>query len=272
MFDYAIGDLQGCYEPLQRLLDHINFNPDQDRLWFVGDLVNRGPDSLAVLRFIRGLPLTPRIVLGNHDLHFLSQLWSPNPIPRPRDTMSELLNALDAEELGQWLRYQPVLYDDPELNVMMCHAGIAPFWNREQANFYARELEQAIQGPDYKYYLTHLYDIEPAENWNPDLTGLHRIQVIDNYFTRMRCCRINGDLDLSYTGDLKHLPAGSIPWYAMPDRVQIDAEIVFGHWSALLGQCPVANIHALDTGCLWGGPLTALRLQDLRRFSVPGLS
>lgn len=272
MFDYAIGDLQGCYEPLQRLLDHIKFDQDHDRLWFVGDLVNRGPDSLSVLRFIRKLPLAPRIVLGNHDLHFLSQLWSPNPIPRPLDTMKELLAAADAEELGQWLRQQPILYDDTELNVMMSHAGIAPFWNRAQANCYARELEQAIQGPDYKYFLTHLYDIEPAENWNQHLTGLHRLQVIDNYFTRMRCCRVNGDLDLSYSGSIENLPEASIPWYAIPRRMQLDADLVFGHWSALRGECPEPRIHALDTGCLWGGPLTALRLQDKKRFSVPGLS
>jgi len=271
LFDYVIGDIQGCYEPLKRLLDHINFDPQADRLWFVGDLVNRGPESLEVLRFIRELPVTPRVVLGNHDLHFLSQLWSPNPVARPRDTLFDLLNAHDAEDLGQWLRQQPVLYYDADLKVMMSHAGIAPFWDRMQAELYARELEQAIQGEDYKYFLTHLYEIEPAEHWDPALTGMHRLQVIDNYFTRMRCCNINMDLDLSYSAGLETLPQGSIPWYEVPNRIQLDVDLVFGHWSALRGICPVANIHALDTGCLWGGPLTALRLQDKKRYSVPGL-
>lgn len=265
--DYAIGDIQGCFKALQRLLDHINFNDMNDRLWFVGDLVNRGPDSLAVLRFIKNLPLTARITLGNHDLHLLSLLFGNNPWKNEDDTLHEILAAPDAKELGHWLRQQPVLYHDTELNIVMCHAGINPMWDLDQAKICARLLENALTGPDYENYLTHMYGNEP-DHWSANLTGEARLRVICNSFTRMRFCDAQGHLVLNYKGSIQHAPNALYPWYAVPNRVDIPADIIFGHWAALKGKCPHPHIHALDTGCLWGGELTALRLQDKQRFSV----
>ncbi len=270
MSDYALGDIQGCYDALQRLLEQVHFNEHTDRLWFTGDLVNRGPESLAVLRFIKQLPLTPRITLGNHDLHLLGRLFSDNPWQNHDDTLDDILTAADAEELGHWLRNQSIVYHDPALNVVMSHAGIAPAWDLVQALACARELEHVLASNHYRDFLNHMYGNEP-NHWTPELTGMARLRVICNYFTRMRFCNTNGDLILTYKGGIERAPAGLYPWYAVPNRHEIDAEIVFGHWAALNGECPHRRIHALDTGCLWGGQLTALRLQDRQRFSVPGL-
>ena len=267
MTDYAIGDIQGCFTALQRLLCHVDFNEREDRLWFVGDLVNRGPESLAVLRFIKQLPIPPRITLGNHDLHLLSQLFTAHPWQNPDDTLHEILAAPDAEELGHWLRKQAMLYHDPELNIVMCHAGINPMWDLPQATACARELEHALAGPDYRNFLTHMYGNEP-DHWSPDLTGETRLRVMCNFFTRMRFCDAQGHLILNYKGTIENAPSGLYPWYAVPNRHNIPADIIFGHWAALKGKCPHPRIHALDTGCLWGGELTALRLQDKQRFSV----
>ena len=269
MADYAIGDVQGCFDSLQRLLCHINFDEHTDRLWFVGDLVNRGPESLALLRFIKNLPLTPRITLGNHDLHLLSLLFGENPWKNQDDTLDEILAASDAQELGHWLRKQSILYHDTELNIVMCHAGIGPIWTLDQAIACARELEHALATDEYSTFLTHMYGNDP-NHWTPDLTGIPRLRVICNYFTRMRFCDAQGHLVLTYKGTVKHAPSGLYPWYAVPNRIEIEPDIVFGHWAALKGQCPDSRIHALDTGCLWGGRLTALRLQDRHFFSVPG--
>ncbi len=269
MSDYAIGDIQGCFSSLQRLLDLVAFNEHTDRLWFVGDLVNRGPDSLAVLRFIKALPLEPRITLGNHDLHLLSQLFSDSTWTNHDDTIDQVINAPDAHELGHWLRKQPILYHDTELNIVMCHAGICPTWDLTQAKACAHELEQALAGPNYSDYLTHMYGNEP-DHWSDDLTGHARLRIICNYFTRMRFCNAQGNLLLNYKGTIELASDGLYPWYAVPHRKEIPADIVFGHWAALKGKCPHPSIHALDTGCLWGGTLTALRLQDKKRFSVSG--
>ena len=269
MADYAIGDVQGCYEPLQRLLDKIQFNERNDRLWFVGDLVNRGPESLAVLRFIKQLPCTPKICLGNHDLHLLCQLFLDHAKPWDEDTLQEILTAPDRDELGHWLRQQSLLIHDSDLNVVMCHAGIAPIWNLSQAKARALELEQALSSDHYHAFLSHMYGNKP-DHWSEDLTGVDRLRIICNYFTRMRLCNAQGDLCLSYKGIIEQAPPQLYPWYNVPSRSEIDADVVFGHWAALQGQCPQPRIHAIDTGCIWGGPLTALRLQDKQRFSVPG--
>lgn len=270
MADYAIGDIQGCYEALQRLLEALHFNEHTDRLWFVGDLVNRGPQSLAVLRFIKSLPLKPRITLGNHDLHLLGKLFGDCPWHNHDDTLHEILAAPDKEELGHWLRAQSILYHDPELNVVMCHAGIAPVWDLVQAKVLALELEQILAGDDYCNFLMHMYGNKP-DHWSADLVGMDRLRIICNYFTRMRFCNVQGHLVLTYKETIEHAPAHLYPWYQVPDRYEIDADIVFGHWAALQGRCPHPRIHALDTGCLWGGKLTALRLQDKQRFEVPGV-
>lgn len=270
MADYAIGDIQGCYEPLMRLLDHIQFNEREDRLWFVGDLVNRGPQSLAVLRFIKNLPLSPRITLGNHDLHLLASLFGGRPWKGHDDTIHEIIHAADGEELGHWLRKQTIIYYDSELNYVLCHAGIAPIWDLEQALVCGGELEQALAGDNYVEFLKEMYGNVP-NNWSEELQGIDRLRLITNYFTRMRFCSQDGSLELSYKGGITKAPNYLFPWFLVPMRKEIEADILFGHWAALMGNCPHPRIHALDTGCLWGGQLTALRLQDKQRFSVAGV-
>ncbi len=267
MVDYAIGDVQGCYDPLLRLLDQLDFDDRSDRLWFVGDLVNRGPQSLAVLRFIRQLPTAACITLGNHDLHLLSCLFTPGVRHHHDDTLDAILHADDAEEIGHWLRQQSILIHDPGLNLVMCHAGIAPVWDLAQAKGLAQELETVLQGENFRYFLLHMYGNQP-DHWSEDLVNLDRLRLICNYFTRMRFCNAAGDLVLSYKGGLTKAPPELYPWFNVPHRRSIEADIIFGHWAALQGQCPVANMYALDTGCFWGGSLTALRLQDRVRFAV----
>lgn len=267
MPDYAIGDVQGCYDALQRLLEAIDFNDRVDRLWFVGDLVNRGPASLAVLRFIHDLPIAPQITLGNHDLHLLCLLFADKPWHGADDTLQDILQAPDAEELGHWLRKQKILCYSSELNVVMCHAGISPLWDLPLAMRLANELESVLAGEHFKDFLNQMYGNKP-DVWSDDLQGVARLRVITNYFTRMRLCDADGRLDLHYSGGISGVPAHLYPWYEMPQRKEIDTSIVFGHWAALMGICPHPTIHAMDTGCLWGGPLTALRFQDMQRFSV----
>ncbi len=271
MADYAIGDLQGCYTPLLRLLDKIDFNDRQDRLWFVGDLVNRGPDSLAVLRFIKALPIPARISLGNHDLHLLASLFGHKPWRGHDDTILQVMQAPDGEELGHWLRQQAIVIYDEQLKLVMSHAGMPPIWTLEQALTLAQEIERVLAGDDYQFFLSHLYGNKP-HFWSEEWIGLDRLRVITNYFTRMRFCDSEGHLQLSYKGTVEDAPTDLYPWYDVPGRKPIAVDIVFGHWAALGGTCPHPQIHAIDTGCLWGGTLTALRLQDKCRFSVPGQS
>lgn len=270
MADYAIGDVQGCYEPLLRLLELIQFDEQVDRLWFVGDLVNRGPESLAVLRFIRALPIEPRITLGNHDLHLLASLFAGRPWKGDDDTIQDVIHAPDSEELGHWLRKQSLLYYSRELNWVMCHAGICPLWDLDLAIQLAKEVEDALSGEHYIRFLSQMYGNHPNA-WSEQLTGMDRLRVITNYLTRMRYCDEEGRLDFSFKGALADAPQALYPWYAVPCRTNISIDMVFGHWAALMGKCPNPRIHAIDTGCLWGGQLTALRLQDKRRFSVSGI-
>lgn len=267
MPDFAIGDVQGCYDPLQRLLEQINFNDRADRLWFVGDLVNRGSQSLLVLRFIKNLPIPARITLGNHDLHLLARLFTQDSFKPHDDTLEEVVTAKDGEELGHWLRKQSILVHDEELNVVMCHAGIAPAWDLAKAKACARELERVLAAENFRDFLTEMYGNQP-NFWSDELTGIPRLRAITNYFTRMRFCDKEGHLVLEYKGSLADAPAHLIPWYAVADRKPIPADLVFGHWAALEGLSPAPSIHAIDTGCLWGGRLTALCLQDKVRSTV----
>jgi bis(5'-nucleosyl)-tetraphosphatase (symmetrical) len=270
MSDYAIGDVHGCYEPLMRLLDYVQFDDNNDRLWFVGDLVNRGPQSLDVLRLIKNLKIPARITLGNHDLHLLTNLFGRQKNIYNDDTIDSIINAHDSEELGHWLRKQPLLYHDKALNVVMCHAGIAPIWNLSAAKQYALEVETALAGDNYHDYLDNIYSNDSC-CWSPKLTHWVRLRVITNYFTRMRFCRTDGCLALTYKGKPAQAPNDVLPWYEVANRPFIEADIIFGHWSALQGVCPIPTIHAIDTGCLWGKQLTAIRLQDRALFSVLGL-
>ena len=242
MAEYVLGDIQGCYDALQRLLDRLAFDDQCDRLWFVGDLVNRGPQSLQVLRFIQQLPLTPRIT-----------------------TLSDILNAGDSHEMANWLRQQPVLYHEAALQLVMVHAGIPPCWTLPEAIRHASAFAHMLQSAEHGDYLAHMYGNTP-DHWCDDLSACERFRLLANYFTRMRFCTADGSLVL-------HAPsADHYPWFALPTRVPITETIVFGHWAALAGECPVPNIFALDTGCVWGGTLSALRLPDKQLFSVPGLS
>ncbi|MGV3739845.1 MAG: symmetrical bis(5'-nucleosyl)-tetraphosphatase [Gammaproteobacteria bacterium] len=268
MADYAIGDVQGCFDSLRYLLDKIQYNEREDRLWFVGDLVNRGPKSLEVLRFIKNLPIPARICLGNHDLHLLSLVYTDRRLQPYDPSLQQILDADDCEELCAWLTQQPLLHFDPDLNVVMVHAGIAPQWNLAEAQAYAKELEQVLNGPERNHFLQNMYGNIPNA-WSDESSGIKRLRLICNYFTRMRFCFVDGSLDLEYDGTVDKAPKDLYPWYETPNRQAISASLVFGHWAALAGQCFLPGIFALDTGCVWGGSLTALHLQDQRRVGVP---
>lgn len=261
---YAIGDVQGCYQELQDLLTEIHFNPTVDCLWFAGDLVNRGPHSLEVLRFVKQLPRAV-VVLGNHDLHFLIRAQEP---PRPHSTLAPLLAAPDCGELVDWLRVKPFLHYDPELGYAMAHAGLFPFWTLEQALGYAEEVQCVLSGESYRDLLKHLYGDTPTV-WDEQLRDWDRLRFIVNAFTRMRFCDAQGHLDLTTKGEMGSQPCGYLPWFQLPNRMTGSLKIVFGHWAALEGKTDVPGVFAVDTGCVWGKRLTAMRLEDGQQFSVP---
>lgn len=269
MADYAVGDVQGCMGPLEHLLTKIAFSPTNDRLWLVGDLVNRGPDSLAVLRFVKSLGECARVTLGNHDLHLLARLFVPGTASAHGDTLDEVLAAPDALALGHWLRAQPLLWQDSALRVVMTHAGIPPWWDVDMTCRLAREVEQVLRGDAFVDFLAHMYGNKP-DRWSESLEGMARYRLIVNALTRMRFCHTDGTLSMRYKGTVAAAPADIKPWFAITPRKPLNAQLVFGHWAALEGECPVSGLHAIDTGCVWGGRLTALRLQDKKRFSVPG--
>jgi bis(5'-nucleosyl)-tetraphosphatase (symmetrical) len=267
MAHYAIGDIQGCFEPLQRLLGLIRFNPEQDQLWLVGDVVNRGPQSLEVLRFLQTLhPAALRVVLGNHDLHFLAVAFGLIPLGK-HDTFQPVLQAPDRESLCDWLRQQPLLHYDKKLNYIMTHAGILPAWTLAEAIKYAEEVQAALRSPAYRDALFHLYGNTPT-HWNEQLTGWDRLRFINNSFTRMRFCTPDGGLDLEFKGKPGEQEKGQIPWFHIHPRNTAPIQLVFGHWAALGGVTHEPDIHALDTGCAWGNTLTAMRLEDQKRFEV----
>ncbi len=268
MTEYAIGDIQGCLQPLQRLLHKVQFSPRNDCLWVVGDLVNRGPDSLEVLRFLYQMRTSLRVVLGNHDLHLLAIAYG-DAAPKPGDTLDEVLQAPDCEQLLQWLRGQPLLVDEPGQNWLMVHAGLPHIWSVEQASAYAREVEAALRGEDYADFLRQFRGNLP-DAWDESLQGMPRLRLICNYLLRMRLCDADGRLALRSKGPPEEAPAGYRPWYAHR-RSEPERRILFGHWSALRGHCDAPGVYALDRGCVWGGDLCMLRLADCRWFCVPGL-
>lgn len=263
---YAIGDLQGCLEPLKRLLDRINFDPSRDRLWFTGDIVNRGPASLESLRFVRSLGERAVTVLGNHDLHLLSVAWTDDRSPRKRDTLDDILEAPDRQELLEWFRCRPLLHHDAELGFTMVHAGLPPQWDLAEARAAAAELESVLQGNHFVKFLRQMYGDKPAR-WDPKLKGTDRLRFIVNAFTRMRFLRQDGSLELKNKGSLNRAGKELIPWFAFPGRRSAGDRIVFGHWSTL-GDLEQENAYGIDTGCVWGGRLTALRLDDRSRHWV----
>ncbi|WP_035383247.1 symmetrical bis(5'-nucleosyl)-tetraphosphatase [Ferriphaselus sp. R-1] len=263
MATYAIGDLQGCYNEFRHLLERIDFDPARDRLWLVGDLVNRGPGSLEVLRFVRALGDAAITVLGNHDLHLLAVGAGVADLSRG-DTLDELLRAPDRDELLHWLRRQRLLH--AEGGHVLVHAGLLPSWTVGQAVALAHEVEQALRGDDYASFLSCMYGNKPM-GWSDELTGCKRLRVITNAFTRMRVCTPQGEMEFKFKGETHQIPAGYLPWFEVPGRASRDATIVVGHWSAL-GLRVMPGLIALDTGCLWGGPLSAVRLEDGALFQV----
>jgi len=255
MATYAIGDLQGCYDSLLRLLDKLKFNKSKDTLWFAGDMVNRGPDSLATLRFVKSLGESAITVLGNHDLHLLAIAYNVKTT-RSAD-LQRILDAEDRDELLQWLSSRPLLHHDTKLGYTLAHAGIYPFWELQQAQAYANELENTLKN-NLGDFLKHMYGNQP-DNWNNSLTGFDRLRFICNSFTRMRFCNNDGTLDFSSNGAPGTIPDGAISWFDIAERKIKNERILFGHWSTL-GNINNKNIYALDTGCVWGGKLTALRI------------
>lgn len=266
---YAVGDLQGCLEPLRRLLDQIAFDPSRDRLWLVGDLVNRGPHSLDALRFVKGMGESAVTVLGNHDLNLLAVAAGSRELRR-KDTLRQILDAPDRDELLDWLRHRPLLHRDPALGFTMVHAGLPPQWSVDDAVERARELEAVMQGPRCKSFLANMYGDEPVR-WKEKLKGWNRLRFITNCFTRLRYCDADGRLSMSDKGPPGSQSKGMMPWFEVPGRRSRGEKIVFGHWATLQTQKPLWPFHHayhLDSGCVWGGYLTALRLDDVRYFRV----
>ncbi|AAU90598.1 symmetrical bis(5'-nucleosyl)-tetraphosphatase [Methylococcus capsulatus] len=264
---YAIGDVQGCYAELRRLLELIRFDPAKDRLLFTGDLVNRGPQSLETLRFIRGLGPAAATVLGNHDLHLLAVACGVSRV-KHKDTFGDVLEAADRDELLAWLRTRPLVHR--EGSYCLVHAGIPPAWNAETAMARAGEVETVLAAGDITGFCRQMYGDKP-DLWSDDLAGWDRLRFITNALTRMRYCDRTGRLDFRQKGAPGRQPASLVPWFDVPDRVPPGATIVFGHWSTL-GYFAGKDCYCLDTGCLWGGELTALKLDGtLERYAVPSL-
>lgn len=256
MTTYAIGDIQGCYHAFQALLARIEFNPESDQLWLVGDLINRGSGSLEVLRWCYAHQHNLKVVLGNHDLHALV-VAHEFVKPHKSDTLDDLLAAEDKDALLYWLRHQHLIYQEGDY--LMVHAGLLQQWDAEQAISYGAEVEAALQGDDFLYFLANMYGNLP-NSWNDDLIGIDRLRLITNAMTRLRVCTLQGEMEFAFKGELHDIPDGLVPWFDVPNRGTRNNHVIFGHWSAL-GLHYRPNVYALDTGCLWGGQLTAMNLE-----------
>ncbi|MDK2124024.1 symmetrical bis(5'-nucleosyl)-tetraphosphatase [Parachitinimonas caeni] len=264
MATYAIGDIQGCFRELQALVQQINFRPDQDRLYLVGDLINRGDDSLSVLRWVKQHQGSVFTVLGNHDLHLIAVHAGVGKLHKS-DTLSEILEAPDCTLLIDWLRHQPLVIHTSDF--LMVHAGLLPCWSVTVASELACEVEHALKAEDYRVFLQQMYGNKPT-HWSNALKGEERLRLIVNAMTRMRLTTRNGGLDLSFKGELDDAPKDLCAWFDAPGRQNREHTIICGHWSAL-GLKLRQDLIALDTGCVWGGPLTAIRLEDRQVFQVP---
>lgn len=259
---YAIGDIQGCYRQFRELLDKIQFNDRQDLLYLTGDIVNRGPDSLETLRFVVQNQICMKTVLGNHELHLLAASEGFME-PRTLDTFQDILAAPDREELLEWLRMQPMTVFERKLNVILVHAAVHPFWTQDELLQFADEVTQILRSEHYRELLRNLYGNKPRK-WSKDLAGWKRIRFIINVLTRLRFVDYKGRLDFDHTGPPGTQAAGLLPWFKHPYRQQLLATIVFGHWSAL-GVYHDVGILGIDSGCCWGGQLSAVRM-DLPEY------
>ncbi len=261
---YAIGDIQGCYDDLLRLLEVINFNPHEDKLWFAGDLVNRGKKSLETLRFIKGLGDAAVCVLGNHDLHLLAIAYLHKKAKK-KDTLNEILHASDKDELIDWLRKRPLFHYNNHYGLL--HAGLPPQWTISQAKMMAASLENVLRADDYLEFFKVMYGNKP-DLWSNKLEGVERLRFILNCFTRIRYCDAQGRLDFHDKGKPGTQQSHLQPWFSFKSRKNIDLKIIFGHWSTL-GFYEDKYCCGIDTGCLWGGQLTALKLgETTKRISI----
>lgn len=259
MATFAIGDVQGCYGDLMRLIERIQFDPARDQLWFCGDLVNRGGQSLEVLRFIHGLGERATVVLGNHDLHLIAEGCKPAERQQKRNTeLQAVLSAEDGPQLIHWLRHRKLLHYDEHLNFVMVHAGLAFQWTLGGAQAQARAVERALQGNQPEQFLERMYGNKPRA-WNAQLKGLMRLRAAVNVLTRMRYCNVRGEIAFEAKGAPGTQPAGYYPWFEVPGHKPRKYRVVCGHWSGL-GRFQGMGVYGIDTGCVWGGALTALRL------------
>ncbi|MEM7284367.1 MAG: symmetrical bis(5'-nucleosyl)-tetraphosphatase [Pseudomonadota bacterium] len=256
MTAFAIGDIQGCYTPFRHLLDHIGFDPEQDELWLTGDLVNRGDDSLKVLRFLKKISTSCRIVLGNHDLHLIGMFAGVRSAGRG-DTLNEVLNAPDAEELIDWLRQKPLLYHDRDRDLVLVHAGVPPQWDLITAKHYAEKLSDILSSDDYQQALPHLFG-RRINLWTQQLSPWEQMRFTAGCLTGIRFCTQAGELDFKQKGSPQN-NADLIPWYDYPSPAWHGARFGIGHWAAL-GIHHTARVIALDSGCVWGNRLTATNL------------
>jgi len=263
MATLAIGDVQGCHDQLMRLLERADFDERRDELWFVGDLVNRGPQSAQTVRFAKRLGARQVTVLGNHDLYLLL-IAAGIKKPHRSDTYDELLTAPDRDELVDWLRRQKMMHASG--GYAMVHAGLLPQWSVEHALALAREVEAALQGPDYREFLANMFGNEPAR-WSDELAGYDRLRVIVNAMSRMRLVTPEGSMEFRHKAGLDNLPAGYLPWYDVPGRASSGERIIFGHWAAL-GLLVREDVVCLDSGCVWGRALSALSLEDRQVYQV----
>lgn len=254
---YLIGDVQGCDQALQRLLDKIQFSPSKDTLYLLGDLVNRGPDNVAVLRRLQALGDSAKCLLGNHDLHLLSMHLGLSQ-PKPDDTVTDVLQAPDRESLIEWLRHQSLaLY---EAGILMVHAGVLPQWSVEQTLLLAGEVQGVLQSASWTAFIQHMYGNQPSR-WQDKLQGHDRLRVIVNGLTRMRFCTLQGEMEFAHHGDSHQAPAGYLPWFEVPDRRTAKVSVAFGHWSSL-SALQRDDVIELDTGCVWGRCLSALKIEN----------
>jgi bis(5'-nucleosyl)-tetraphosphatase (symmetrical) len=261
MATYAIGDIQGCYDEFVDLLERIAFDPAKDRLWLVGDLVSRGPKSLETLRYARSLGDIAITVLGNHDLNLLAVAAGVRK-PHRSDAVENVLDAPDRNELMDWLRTRKMMH--AEGGYAMVHAGLLPQWSVSRAHELAGEVEEALAAPSYVELLTRMYGNSPTR-WDESLTGYDRLRVIVNAMTRLRLCDADGNMDLNHKTGPEGGPPGYIPWFEVPGRASAGTPIVFGHWAAL-GLKLTSDVLAIDSGCVWGRSLTAVRLEDRRLY------
>jgi len=254
---YAIGDVQGCFGSLVELVEQIGFDTSRDELWLTGDLVNRGPDSVEVLRYVRDIGAAACVVLGNHDLHLLAVAAGASS-PRRHDTVQSVLDALDCADLLDWLRYRPMFQYRPALNTALVHAGLHPSWTIHESAAFAHEIETVLRGADFATFLSEMYGNCPGR-WDSSLSGWPRLRLLTNIFTRTRFCTPNGDPDFTAKQAPGCQPQDLIPWFQGEHRRSRSVQVVFGHWSTL-GQWNADGVIGLDTGCVWGGALTAVRL------------